>query len=380
VGFLDLTAKALKSGIASACHPDFARPRLRRLLNHTPEATMIPNRALSIPLAALLAVSPFPVLAQTTYNLTMSTPLGMPDRWDYVVFSRDTGRVYVAHGDKVAVIDASSGDLVGQVEGIAGATHGSAISAATGQGFTDDGRNGLAIVYDLRTLKITRQIPADKDADAIALDNASGHVFVIEGDPGTITVIDPRTDAVAATIRVDEKMEYGAGDGRGAVFVAGEEKRDLVKIDARTNTVVAHWPTPDCASPHGLALDAEHDRAFMGCVNSMMMVVDTTSGALVARLPIGRGNDAVAYDPRRKRVFSSNGLDGTISVYQEVTSDKYEALDTITTAVSGRTMDVDPETGRLFIAASDVDPPATPGGRPRPKAGTLRLMMLDPVP
>ena len=341
---------------------------------------MIPNRPLSILTAAVLAMSAARALAGPAYTLSMSTPLGTPDRWDYVVFSSETGRVYVAHGDKVAVIDARSGYLVGQVEGIAGGTHGSAISAATGQGFTDDGRNGLAIVYDLKTLKITRQIPADKDADAIAFDRASGRVFVIEGDPASITVIDPKTDTVAATIRVGEKMEYAAGDGRGAVFVAGVEKRDLLKIDARTNTVGARWPTPDCASPHGLAPDVEHHRAFMGCVNSMMMVVDTTSGALVAKLPIGRGNDAMAYDPKRKRVFSSNGLDGTVSVYQQVTPDKYEALNTLTTAVSGRTMDVDPETGRLFVAAADVDPPATPGGRPRPKAGTLRLMMLDPVP
>jgi DNA-binding beta-propeller fold protein YncE len=103
---------------------------------------------------------------------------------------------------------------------------------------------------------------------------------------------------------------------------------------------VARWPTPDCDNPHGLALDAEHSRAFMGCVNSMMMVADTTSGALVAKLPIGSGNDAMAYDPKRKRVFSSNGLDGTISVYRDVTPDNYEALDTLTTAVSGWTMDV----------------------------------------
>ena len=344
------------------------------------ETPMIPKKPLSFLAAALLLSSAAPVLAAPAYTLSKSTPLGAPDRWDYVVFSRDTGRVYVAHGDTLAAIDARSGEIVGQVVGIAGGTHGTAISTATGQGFTDDGRNGVAVAFDLKTLKITKQIPADKDADGIAFDRASGHVFVIEGDPASITVIDPKTDAVVATIKVGEKMEYGAGDGRGAVFVAGVEKRDLLKIDVKTNTVVARWPTPDCASPHGLAVDAEHHRAFMGCVNSTMMVVDTATGAVVAKLPIGRGNDAVAYDPKRKRVFSSNGLDGTVSIYQEVTPDKYEALDTLTTAISGRTMDVDPETGRLFVAASDVDPPTTPGGRPHPKAGTLRLMMLDPTP
>ena len=341
---------------------------------------MVGVRPLFLLTAALIAVSVSRSVAAPAYTLTTSTPLGAPSRWDYVVFNHDTGRVYVAHGDKVAVVDARSGDLIGQVEGITGGTHGSAISAATGQGFTDDGRNGLAIVYDLKTLKITKRIPADKDADAIAFDRASGHVFVIEGDPATITVIDLRTGAVAATIRVGEGMEYGVGDGHGSVLIAGVEKSDLMKIDAGTNAVVARWPTPDCVRPHGLALDVEHHRAFMGCVNSLMMVVDTTSGTVVAKLPIGRGNDAMAYDPKRRRVFSSNGLDGTISVYQAVTPDEYKALDTLRTAVSGRTMDVDPDTGRLFVAAADVDPPATPGGRPRPKDGTLRLMMLDPVP
>jgi DNA-binding beta-propeller fold protein YncE len=330
--------------------------------------------------AALLAASAAPALAAPAYALTLSTPLGEPDRWDYVVFNRETNRVYVAHGDKVAVVDARSGALIGQVEGISGGTHGSAISAATGQGFTDDGRNGLAIAYDLKTLKINKQIPADKDADAIALDPLSGHVFVIEGDPAKITVIDPKSDAVAATITVGEKMEYGVASGEGAVFIAGVENKDLLKVDAKTNAVVARWPAPRCEKPHGLALDREHHRAFMGCVNSTMVVMDTQSGAVVASLAIGRGNDAVAFDPKRQRVFSSNGIDGTVTVYQEATPDTFEALTTLTTAVSGRTMDVDPETGRLFVAAADVDPPTTPGGRPRPKPGTLRLMMFDPLP
>ncbi len=215
---------------------------------------MVWDRRLSFFAVGLLALSAAAAAtaAGPAYTLSMSTPLGAPDRWDYVVFNRDTGRVYVAHGDQVAVIDAKSGALIGQVEGIAGGTHGSAISASTGQGFTDDGRSGLAVAYDLKTLKITKQIPADVDADAIATDRLSGHVFVIAGDPASITVIDPKTDAVAATIRVGEKMEYGAGDGEGGVFVAGVEKRDLLKIDAKTNTVVARWPTPDCERLHGL--------------------------------------------------------------------------------------------------------------------------------
>jgi DNA-binding beta-propeller fold protein YncE len=330
-------------------------------------------------LAAAIAAAPLSAAAAPDYSLVKSILLGSPDRWDYVVYDDQTRRVYIAHGDRLAVLDARTGNLVSEVQGIPGGTHGTAISLPTHQGFTDDGRNGKAVAFDLGTLKVTRQIPADLDADGIALDRATGHVFIAEGDPAAVGVIDPKTDAPAATITVGEKVEYIVGDGRGSIYVAGEANKDLVKIDARSNRVVAHWPTPDCESPHGLAVDTRAHRAFMGCANSVMMVVDTNSGRLVAKLPIGLGNDAVAFDPVRKRVFSSNGRDGTISVYQQQSRDHYVALAPIKTLVSARTMSVDPTTGWLFVPGAETDPSPAPGGRPKVTPGTLRVMIFAPA-
>jgi DNA-binding beta-propeller fold protein YncE len=315
-----------------------------------------------------------------SYAVTRAVPLGAPDRWDYVVFDPASHRVYVAHGDRVAVVDGHDGTVLGEVDGIAGGTHGTGISTETGQGYTDDGKAGQAIVFDLKTLQIARKIPVKPDADAIAFDPASGHVFIIEGDPKTVTVIDPKTNAVVADIDGGGGLEYAVADGRGSLFVAGAEKRDVVKIDTRTNSVAAHWPIADCASPHGVAIDAQARRLFVSCVNHLLVVVDTDSGREVASAPIGGGTDAAAFDPQRRRVFSSNGLDGTLSVIQEKDPDTYAPLATIPTAVSGRTMSIDPATGRLYIAAADTDPSSAPGGRPRPRPGSLKLLFLDPVP
>lgn len=330
-------------------------------------------------LAALLGVSSLSAAPAPDYRLVKSIPLGTPDRWDYVVYDGQTQRVYVAHGDRLAVVDARTGNLVGQVEGIAGGTHGTAISVPTHQGFTDDGRNGKVVAFDLTTLKITDEIPADADADAIAIDRETGHVFIIEGDPAALTVIDPKTDTPIATIKAGEKLEYGAGDGRGSIYVAGVANGDLVKVDARTNRVVAHWPTPGCTAPHGLAVDARNHRVFMGCADSVMAVVDSNSGRIAAMLPIGRGNDAVAFDAVRRRVFSSNGRDGTITVYQQQSPDHYVMLPPVKTVVSARTMSVDPTTGKLFVAAADTEPSTTPGGRPQIKLGTVRLLIFAPA-
>lgn len=240
-------------------------------------------------------------------------------------------------------------------------------------------KRGEAVAFDLKTLKVTRRIPAADDADGIAVDPLTGRVFVVEGDPGTITVIDPKTNGVVATIKAGEKMEYLAADRRGHVYVAGEDNSDVLKIDARTATIVSRWPTPGCDKPHGLAFDQAANRIFMSCVNEKLVVVDAASGRVVATLPIGKGSDAVAFDPVRRRVFSSDGRDGKVSVYQQKTPDRYEALASIPTVVSARNMTVDTRTGRVFVVGADTEPNPTSGGRPKIKTGTVRVMIFDPV-
>src|ERR1700692_1812054 len=161
----------------------------------------------SIPLAAIVAtallpqsapVGAAPQLEQPKYHISKVVPLGPPDRWDYVVFDPDSHRVYVAHGDRVTVVDGLSGAIIGTVEGMPGGTHGVAISHATGKGYTDDGKAGVAVEFDLQTLKVVKRIKAESGAGGIIFDPPSGHVFVIDGDSGKLTVIDPKTDTVVA--------------------------------------------------------------------------------------------------------------------------------------------------------------------------------------
>jgi YVTN family beta-propeller protein len=328
--------------------------------------------------AALAALTLGAAAAQPqapAYRLVKSVPLGSPDRWDYVIFDPASHRVFVAHGDRVSVVDGRAGRVVGEVLGMPGGTHGTAISA--GQGFTDDGKAGEAVAFDLKTLKVLKRIPAAEDADGVITDPASGHIFVMDGDSGKVTVIDPKTDTLITNIEGGGKLEAAVAD-RGRVFVNGAEKREVFVIDTRNNQITAHYPIPTCVSPHGIDLDAAGHRLFVSCLNSQLVALNTETGAVVATLPIGKGSDAVTWDPKRKLVFSSNGLDGTISVIRQTTPDSYVALAPIPTALSARTMAIDPASGRLYVAALDLEPNATPGARPKPKPGTLRLMFFDP--
>ncbi len=343
-------------------------------MQHFKRLIMAGTTALAVTSGALAHSEP-------RYQVTKTVVLGSPERWDYLTFDPRSHRVFVSHGDRVTVVDGHDGTIVGQIEGFPGGTHGIAISSATGRGYTDDGRAGAAGSFDLTTFKTGAMIKADDDADGIAFDPASGHIFVVDGDPGKVTVIDPKSDSALATIDAGGKLEFLVADGKGKLYVNGEAKREIVRIDTRTNQVDAHWAIPNCASPHGLALDPKSHRLFSSCVNSILVVVNTDDGSTVASVPIGKGTDAAAFDPKRKLILSSNGIDGTLSVIQEKDANTFVPLETIKTAVTARTMTIDPSTGRVYLAAADIDTqaPPSPNGRPRLVPGSLKLMMLDPV-
>ena len=323
------------------------------------------------------------------YRLTRSVSLGAPDRWDYVVYDRPSHRVYIAHGDHLTVVDGRSGRVIGQVEGMPGGTHGIAISHAAGLGYTDDGEAGEGVAFSLKTLKVVKHLKAAPDSDAVTIDPTSGHVFVVDGDPGLLTVIDPKTDRVVATVHVGSKMEYAVAGDNGKVYVNGVAKREIYRVDTTTNQVDATWPIPQCEAPHGLAVDTATHRLFSSCENQRLVVVNADTGATVATLPIGRGTDAAAFDPTRKLIFSSNGMDGTLSVIREVDANTFLPAGTIKTALSARTMSVDPISGRVFLAAADTTARAMAAARaarmagkrgPSPFAhGSFKLLFFDPT-
>lgn len=335
--------------------------------------------ALSLSLLCFAAAA----AAGPLYTLSKVIPIGAPDHWDLLTFDPHSHRVYIAHGDRVTVVDVAAGKGMGDIEGYPGGTHGVEIIPALHRGYTDDGEAATANAFDIDTLKPLASIPAADDADAIVYDKVSAHLFVIDSDPGKITVIDPGTNRVITTIDGGGKLEIGAADGLGKVYVNGEAKREILRIDARTSTIDARWSIPDCESPHGIAIDPRGHHVFSTCANRLMMVLSTQDGSVLASLPIGARTDGAAFDPGTRRAFSSNG-DGTLTVVGEAKPGKFAVLDTIPSAIGARTMTLDPKTGELFVVAGEVT--ENPGVDPKDfrhrytvTPGTARLLVFDPA-
>jgi YVTN family beta-propeller protein len=349
---------------------------------------LLAGLALTALAAPALAAAP---PAMPAYHIARSVVLGAPDRWDYLSFDPASQRVFVAHGDRVTVLDGRDGTVLGQVEGFPGGTHGIGIVNAVGRGYSDDGRAGTAGSFDLQTFKLVHTIMAEDDSDAIAFDPPSEHIFVVNGDPGTLTVIDPKTDTAIATVSAGSKLEFAVSGLNGKLYVNAPGKGEIVRIDTHSNQADAHWPVPSCKDATGLAIDTATHRLFASCRNGVLAVVNADTGATVASLPIGRGTDAAAFDPKRRLIFSSNGTDGNISVIAERDANTFTALGNITTAVTARTMTIDPQSGRLYVAAAEVDKsaraPAAPTGGAAPARartplvpGSLRVLFIDPAP
>jgi len=319
--------------------------------------------------------------AVPSYRIVKEIALPGPTRWDFVKYSSWDSRVYVAHGDRVNVVDEPIGKVIGQIGSLPGGTHGIAVSTQTKQGFTDEGTPGLAVAFDLKTLKRTTTIATAADSDGILFEPTTKHIYVINGDSGSISVIDPVGDKKIATIEIGSKLEPAVADDKGRIYVNGEQKNEIIAIDASTNNVVAQWPMPNCQTPHGIAIDRSTRRLFSTCANKVLVVLNIDTGATVATLPIGAHSDGAAFDPARKLVFSSNG-DGSLSVIREVSADRFISAEMIKTKPGARTMSINPKTGRIFLVTADLasEPAGAAGAEQRAAYGpdSVKLLYVDP--
>ncbi len=290
--------------------------------------------------------------AVSRYRLVKTVPLGAPNQWDYAVYSPTTHRVFIAHGNRLTVVNAHTGRVVGQVGPIPGGPHGIAFDPAANLGITDDGRLGQAVIFNLTTLEVLERVKVQRGADAVTFDPVSHHAFVIDGDTGEIAVVDPVHAKVVTYIRLGGDLEYAVPGDNGELYVNGVTHREIFRINTATNRVDASWPIPQCRSPHGLSIDTRTHRLFSSCENGRLVVVNSLNGAVVTTLPIGLGTDSDRFDPKSSLIFSSNGIDGTLSIIREVNANDYIAEPAVKTAISGRTMEIDPQSGRVFVVAA----------------------------
>jgi len=319
---------------------------------------------------------------QGGYHLLKKYELGAPpggkEYWDYITFDASTRRLYISHNTEVKVVDADSGTIIGDIPDLK-RVHGIALVPDLGRGFISDGGADEAVVFDVKTLKVTGHIKTGGNPDCILYEPTSKHIFTMNGKSNDATVIDPVTETVVATIPMGGRPEYAVADGKGMIYDNIEDKDEVVALDSHTNTVKAHWPIAPSGGATAMEMDVQHRRLFIGGRNKVLAIMDADTGKVLQTFPIGDGVDTNIYEPETALLFTAT-REGTLHIFHEDTPDKFSLVETIKTEFGARNMALDSKTHKLFIDTADFAPAAAPTTeqpkpQPTPVSATFRLLV-----
>jgi DNA-binding beta-propeller fold protein YncE len=341
------------------------------------------HRGLASLVAALTVLSvgsPVPRAAEGPYAFKKEIKIGGEGGWDYLSVDPAARRLYVTHASKVVVIDLDTEAVIGEFADTPG-VHGFAIAAGLGRGFSSNGAENKAGIFDLKTRDLIAKVETGVNPDSILFDPDASEVYTFNGRGQNATVFEAKTGKVVATIPLDGKPEFAQYDAKlHRIYVNIEDKSVIRAIDTRTHAVVASWPLAPGEEPTGLAFDPTTRRLLSTCAK-VLVVMNADTGKVVTTLPTGDGVDAAAFDPGTKYVFAS-GSDETATIARLDGPEKLTLVQTLKTPARARTMTIDPKTHNIYLAVADFEaaPPAAPGApRARPKmvAGSFRVAVFS---
>jgi len=319
-------------------------------------------------------------LAQTSeYKIINKIKLEGDGGWDYLTIDEASDRLFVSHGTQVHVVDLKTGKQVGAIIKLNG-VHGIAVANDINKAFISCGRDTAVVIIDLKTLEFIAKVKVSGiNPDAILYDAYSHKVFTFNGRSANATVLDANTHKVVATIPLEGKPEFSVTDGKGKIYVNNEDKSSVYSINTNTLQVEKKWSIAPGEEPSGLAFDKANQRLF-SVTDKLMVISDAQNAKVVTTVPIGENVDGVAFDPAKKRAYTSNG-DGTVTVVQEVNPNEFKVVENIATQRGARTIAINTKTHRIYLPTAEFGPTPeatkeNPNPRPKVVPGTFTILEI----
>jgi DNA-binding beta-propeller fold protein YncE len=337
-------------------------------------------------MSAVLAIGAMTGFAQQPtsegpYHVLRTAKVGGEGGFDYVYADAEGRRLYIARtgpAPRVAVYNLDTLEPAGEISMTS--AHGVATDANSHHGFAS---SKPVAMWDTKSLAPVKTIPVDGRPDGIMADAYNHRIYVFSHSAPNATVLDATDGSVLGTIDLGGAPEQAATDNKGHIYVDLEDKDSVAVIDASTMKVTGTYSLNGkggtCA---GLALDAKNHVLFVACRNPQVMVMlDANDGKYLADLPIGRGCDGAAFNPKTMECFSSQG-DGTLTVIKESKHAKFAVEQTVKTMTGAKTLTLDSKTGKVFLIAAEYGAPTTPpageqgrfGGRGPMVAGSFSII------
>ncbi len=271
-------------------------------------------------------------------------------RIDHMALDVAGQRLFVAAlgNNTLEVIDVRNTKHVRTIAGLH-EPQGVAYAPATNRIYVANRADGSLRVFDGTSFVLLTTIAYGQDADNVRYEAQADRVWIGHGE-GALAAID-RSGAKLADIALGAHPESFQLELDGPrIFVNLPPLRSIAVVDRETRKITTTWPTDDAAANYPMAFDEADQRLFIVCRRpARLLVLDTSTGTIVASLPVVGDSDDAFYDAARKRIYATGG-EGAVSVVEQQDADHYRELERIPTAPGARTGYFSADLGRLFVA------------------------------
>jgi YVTN family beta-propeller protein len=285
-------------------------------------------------------------------KLKETIPLpGVEGRIDHFASDPSGQRLFVCAlgNNSLEVIDLQTGKVAHTITGL-GAPQGVGYVSEANRLFVANDKGGICKIYDGESFQPVGELNFQDDADNVRYDETRKKIYVGFGSGG-IAVLNAPDGKQVGSIKLTAHPEAFQLEKNGSrIFVNVPNSRHVAVIDRDKSEVVATWKTDLAFANFPMALDEANHRLFVGCrLPSKLVVLNTESGDVVAKIDISGDADDVFYDRKRHRIYAICGA-GKIDIIDQTDANNYKALTKIDTAEGTRTGLFVPERNTLFVA------------------------------
>lgn len=281
---------------------------------------------------------------------TIALP-GVQGRIDHMTFDPQTGRLFVAAlgNNTVEIVDVKQGKRVHTISGLH-EPQGVLYLPDDDRLYIANGDDGTVQVFDGTTYRLLKTISLGSDADNVRFNPERKEIYVGYGS-GSLAIL-AEDGTKVAEIRLDAHPEsFQLERNSPKIFVNLPDSRKIAVVDRHTRVVIANWSTGGALANFPMALDEQNHRLFIVCRKpAELLVFNSDTGAVIAKLPAVADCDDVFYDPAAKRLYASGG-EGSVSVFERQGADQYRELGKINTRKGARTSFFSSGSHSLYVAA-----------------------------
>src|SRR5436309_1969785 len=276
---------------------------------------------------------------QKTFKLKQTIPLpGVEGRIDHLALDAASDRLFVCAlgNNTVEVLDLRKGERIHSITGL-GAPQGIAYIPELNRIFVANDKGGICKIYDGKSFQAVAQLDFKDDADNVRYDSPTKKIYVGFGSGG-IGVVNAVDGKQIGSIKLSAHPEAFELEKNGKrIFVNVPNSRHVAVIDRNKGEVIATWQTDLAFGNFPMALDEANHRLFVGCrLPSKLIVLNTDSGEVVAKVDISGDPDDVFYDNKRRRIYAICGA-GMIDIVEQTDPNTYAASSKVDTADGART-------------------------------------------